>query len=438
MRQLFALLLLSLSAVAQNTQRMDEVVRSYADQQKFMGSVLVAKGDQVVFQKSYGYANLEWKTPNVDDGKYRLGSITKQFTAACILLLEEQGKLSTSDPVKKFYAEAPAAWDKVTLHHLLSHTSGIPNFTSFPDYGSTETLPTTPEKLILRFRDKPLDFAPGTKWDYSNSNYILLGYIVEQASGMPYGDFLQKNIFDKLGMKDTGLDTRPRILEHRVYGYTPAPQGIVNTGYIDMSIPFSAGALYSTTGDLLKWSNGLFGGKLLKPESLTKMTTPVLQDYAYGLGVVTKNGRKLIDHGGGIEGFNTHIAYYPDDQLTVITLANLNGPAADELAVKLAAIAHNEPVTLPNERREIPVAPAILQQYVGDYVHDAVTATVTLEGDQLYIQLTNQPKFPIYAESEARFFLKVVDAQLDFVKQGDKVTKAVLHQNGMDVEWIRK
>lgn len=438
MRRLLVVLLLSLSAFAQNTQRMDEIVRTYTDQQKFMGSVLVAKGDQVIFQKSYGFANLEWKTPNADDGKYRLGSITKQFTAACILLLEEQGKLSTSDPVKKLYADAPAAWDKVTIHHLLSHTSGIPSFTGFPDYTATEPLPTTPEKEILRFRDKPLDFAPGSKWDYSNSNYILLGYIVEKASGTSYADFLQKNILDKLGMKNTGMDTRAPILEHRVYGYTPSPIGTVNAGYIDMSIPYAAGSMYSTTSDLLKWSNGLFGGHLLKPESLAKMTTPVLQDYAYGLGVATKNGRKVIEHGGGIEGFNTEIAYYPDDKLTVVALANLNGNAVGEIANHLASVYFNEKVVLPTERKEISVAPAVLQQYLGVYTHDPATMTVTLEGNQLFSQLTNQPKVPIYPESETHFFLKVVDAQLDFVKEGEKVTKVVLHQNGQNIDWLKK
>ena len=437
-RYLFSLLLVSALTSAQDTKRMDEVVRSYVDSGKFMGSVLVARGDQVIFQKSYGYANLEWKIPNENDGKYRLGSITKQFTAACILLLEERGKLKTDDPVTRYYTAAPAAWDKITLHHLLTHTSGIPNFTSFPDYHSTQTLPTTPEKEIARFRDKPLDFQPGAKWDYSNSNYILLGYIIEKVSGMSYADFLQKNIFDKLGMKDSGIDSPHPVLAHRTAGYTPRPHGIENADFVDMSIPFAAGAIYSTTGDLLKWSLGLFGDKILKPESRAKMIKPYKQDYGYGIASHLEAGHKIIEHGGGIDGFNTQISYYPDDKLTVIALSNLNGPVGD-VAKNLAAIAHNEPVTVPTERKAISVAPAILQGYVGEYIHDQVTATVTIEANQLYIQLTNQPRFPVFAESESRFFLKVVDAQLDFVKDGSgKVTKAILHQNGQDIDWVRK
>ncbi|HEY3927036.1 MAG TPA: serine hydrolase [Candidatus Koribacter sp.] len=446
MRRLLVFLLLSLPALAQNTQRMDEIVRSYTDTHKFMGSVLVAKDDHVIFQKSYGYANLEWQTPNVDDGKYRLGSITKQFTAVCILLLEEQGKLSTSDPVNKYYAEAPASWDKITLRNLLTHTSGIHSFTSLPKYSELEPLPTTPEKELALIRDLPLDFEPGTKWDYSNTNFILLGYIVEKVSGMSFTDFLQQNVLAKLGMTNSGMDTRDPILEHRVYGYTPGPKGIQNAGYIDMSVPHGAGAMYSTTGDLLKWTQGLFGGHLLQPTSLTKMTTPFLNDYAFGLNVMTtKSGHKVIQHGGGIEGFNTELAYYPDDHLTVVALANLNGSAVGEIAHDLAAVYFNEKVVLPTERKALSVPPSTLQQYVGEYAGGmaSITLTVTLDGDQLYIQLTGQPKFAALPfadpESPNSFFFKEVDGELQFIKDSaGKFTKAVLHQGGRDVEWLRK
>jgi len=166
-----------------NLPRMEQVVQSYVSDTQFMGSVLVARGGTIVLDKGYGFANLEWNIPNTPTTKFRLGSITKQFTAASILLLEERGKLKTDDPVKKYIPDAPAAWDKVTIYNLLTHTSGIANFTSFPDYASTETAPTTPEKLVARFRDKPLEFQPGEKWNYSNSGYVLLGYLIEKISG---------------------------------------------------------------------------------------------------------------------------------------------------------------------------------------------------------------------------------------------------------------
>ena len=232
---------------------MDQIVTSYVTSGKFMGSVLVARGDQILLNKGYGSANLEWNIPNDPSTKFRLGSLTKQFTAASILLLEERGKLSVSDPVKKYLPDAPAAWDKITLYNLLTHTSGIPSFTGFPDYAESEPFATTPANLVARFRDKPLEFEPGTKWNYSNSGYALLGYLIEKVSGESYADFVQKNIFTPLGMKDSGYDSASAIIPHRASGYVAGPQGRENAGFIHMSVPFAAGALYSTTEDLLKW-----------------------------------------------------------------------------------------------------------------------------------------------------------------------------------------
>ncbi|MBV8864622.1 MAG: beta-lactamase family protein [Acidobacteriaceae bacterium] len=322
--------------------RMQQIIESYVADHKFMGSVLVARGDHILLDKGYGSANLEWSIPNSPTTKFRLGSITKQFTAACVLLLQERGKVKVSDPVKKYMPNAPTAWDKITIYHVLTHTSGIPNFTGFKDYTDLEAKSTTPEKLVERFRDKPLEFEPGTKWKYSNSGYALLGYLVEKITGQTYQQFLEQNIFTPLGMKDSGYDSNSSIIMHRASGYTPSGHGIVNAGYIDMTIPFSAGALYSTTEDLLRWERGLFGGRVLKPASLKQMTTPFKQDYAFALMVKQVNGRKEIDHGGGIEGFNTELAYWPDDQLTVIVLGNLNSGAPGELAGQLAATIHGE------------------------------------------------------------------------------------------------
>src|ERR1700683_1034361 len=335
----FALfVLLAGCCVAQDTARMDQMVQSYVADHKFMGTALVARGSQVLFNKGYGSANLEWDIPNAPNTKFRLGSVTKQFTAAGILLLEERGKLNVNDPVKKYMPDAPAEWDKITIFHVLTHTSGIPSFTGFADYKQTEPFETTPEKLVARFRAKTPDFQPGEKWSYSNSGYVLLGYLIEKISGQSYASFVQENIFTPLGMKDSGYDSNSKIIPHRAAGYAPSKDGLVNAGFIHMSIPFSAGSLYSTTEDLFKWERGLFGGKVLSDASLQKMTTPFKEDYAFGLGVRTTAGHKVIDHGGGIEGFNTHLAYYPDDRLTIVVLANLNGPASD-IAGKLGAVA---------------------------------------------------------------------------------------------------
>jgi CubicO group peptidase (beta-lactamase class C family) len=428
--------LLVASCFAQDVPRMEQVVQSYVSSKTFMGSVLVARGNEVLLDKGYGSANLEWNIPNSPTTKFRLGSLTKQFTAASILLLEERGKLKTSDLVKTLMPDAPPAWDKITIYNLLTHTSGIPNFTGFPDYASQEPFPTTPEKLVARFRDKPLDFQPGEKWSYSNSGYILLGYLIEKASGENYEKFVRENIFEPLGMKDSGVDSNSAIIVRRAAGYTPRKDGPVNAGFINMTVPFSAGALYSTTEDLRRWEQGLFGGKLLTAASLAKMTTPFKNDYACGLGVRTVNGHKVIDHGGGIEGFNTYLAYYPDDKVTVVALANLNGDAPQAIATRLGAIMHGEKVVLPSERKEITLVPKALEQYVGTYqMAPKIVMMITVANGQLISQISGQGKVPLFAESETKFFPKVVDAEIEFDKD-DKgaVTSLVLHQGGRDMK----
>jgi CubicO group peptidase (beta-lactamase class C family) len=205
---LFAALLLAGSGLLQNVDaRMDQIVQSYISNKQFMGSVLVARGNDVLFSKGYGFANLEWEIADTPSTKFRLGSITKQFTAASILLLEERGKLKVDDPVKKYLPDAPAAWDKMTIYHVLTHSAGIPNFTGFAEYPKLEPFAITPEKLVAVFRDKPLDFQPGEKMNYSNSGYVLLGYLIERISGQSYETFVKENIFTPLGMKDSGYDS---------------------------------------------------------------------------------------------------------------------------------------------------------------------------------------------------------------------------------------
>lgn len=420
---------------------MDQVIKSYADEAKtFMGTVLVARDGQVLVSRAYGFANLEWRIPNTPATKFRLGSITKQFTAASILLLEERGKLRIDDPVKKHLADAPAAWDQITIFHLLTHTSGIPSFTGFPEYRTAKLVSTPIEKIVETFRDKPLEFPPGEKWNYSNSGYLLLSYLVEKIGGQTYEQFVRENIFTPLEMKDSGYDSNRTIIPQRAAGHSPSPNGPVNAEFIHMSIPHGAGALYSTTEDLLRWTQGVFGGKLLSPASLGKMKTPFKNDYAFGLQVRTTNGRTVIDHGGGIEGFNTMLVYYPDSKLTIAVLANLNGNAPGEIAMKLGAVAHGETIKLTSERKEITLPPGILARYVGTYeVTPTVNMAITLVDGKLMTQLGQQRALPLFAESETSFFLKAVDAQVEFVKD-DKgvVTHAIMHQGGRDQKVLRK
>ena len=433
-RRAVVFLFVATSCLAQDAKRMDDVVQSYVVNKTFMGTVLVARGSDVVLSKGYGSANLEWQIPNTPATKFRLGSITKQFTAASILLLEERGQLKLDDPIKKYVPDAPATWDTITIFNLLTHTSGIPNFTNLPEYKTLKLEATPVAKTIATVRDRPLDFVPGEKMSYSNSGYLVLGYVIERITGGSYEKFVTDNIFTPLGMKDSGYDSNTAIIPRRAAGYVPSPAGPINADYIHMSIPHAAGALYSTTEDLLRWEQALFGGKLISAASLAKMTTPFKSDYAFGLMVQTANGRKVIQHGGGIEGFNTFLAYYPDAKLTVAVLANLNGQAPDRIASMLADLAHGGTVQLTSERKEIALPVATLSKYVGTYeLAPGVNMFMRLVGDHLTTQLTGQQQIPVFPESETKFFLKVVDAQLEFfVDASGAVTHAVMYQNGRE------
>ncbi|MFL9841033.1 serine hydrolase [Sphingomonas sp. ST-64] len=437
---LAALILTPVPAVAQDPGRMDAVVQDDARKGEFMGAVLVARDGDVLLDKGYGSANLEWKIANDGATKFRLGSVTKQFTAVAILLLQERGKLRIDAPVKTYLPDAPAAWDKVTLHHLLTHTSGIPNFTGFPEYEKLKTLPATHASLIARFSDKPLEFAPGEKFAYSNSGYVLLSAIVEKVSGQSYAEFVASNLFKPLGMDDTGYDSHAAIIPRRASGYAPAKDGPVNADYVDMTIPQGAGALYSTTRDLLKWQRGLYGGKLLKPTSLTAFRTPYKNGYALGIAVEAKDGVTTIEHGGGIEGFNTSLAYDPDRKITVVVLGNLNGPSPGKLSKSLMTLARGGTVVLPAERKAATIAPEQLAQYEGVYeLAPTFAITMRVKDGKLMTQATGQPEFELFPESKDRFFLKVVDAQVDFTRDAaGKVTGLILHQGGRSMPAPRK
>jgi CubicO group peptidase (beta-lactamase class C family) len=420
---------------ANDVARMDRDIDLRVSTGQFMGTVLVTKDGKILINKGYGSANLDWKVPNSPTTKFRLGSVTKQFTAASILLLEERGKLRIEDPVKKYLPDAPAAWDQITIFNLLTHTSGIPNFTAFPDYTITEAIPTTPEKLVARFRDKPLDFAPGASWRYSNSGYVLLGYLIEKISGEPYAKFLQDNIFVPLGMKDSGYDSNTKVIPGRAVGYVPGPGGPVVAGYVDMSIPFSAGGLYSTTADLLRWEKALYGTKLLTAVSLQKMTTPFRNDYAFGIVVrKTSNGDRIFWHNGGIEGFNTWIGYIPAQNVGVIVLANLNGEAADSIGNDLTAVAGGDKVTLVSDRQPTNLPDDVLDHLAGHYQFPSgAIMTVWRDGKRFLTQLSGQPAVELFPEKNGGFFLQVVDAQIAFNTDArGQITSLVLHQNGRD------
>jgi CubicO group peptidase (beta-lactamase class C family) len=416
--------------------RLLQVANSYTAGNAFMGTVLVAEGDQILLDQGYGMADLEWNIPNAPDVKFRLGSLTKQFTATLVLLLQQAGKLHIEDPVGKYLPDAPKSWEKITLANLLGRTSGIPNFTSDKDFGTWGMSKHTTAEEIAFFRDKPLDFEPGSKFTYSNSNYEVLGAVIEKVSGEKYGDLLRKRIFDPVGMHDTGLDTDELILPKRAQGYSPGKDGLVHARSESMTVPWAAGSIYSTTGDLLRWERALFGGKVLNDASLAAMTTAGKGDYGLGVGVVQQSGVKVIQHGGGIEGFNTQLAYVPDRKITVIVLSNVNGAAPGAMGGQLLDVAMGKPVILASERKPVPITKEELQKFTGVYdLAPTFALTVAVSGDSLTVQGSNQPALPaMYQGAEGghpRFFIPQVNAEIEFLPDSTgAISSLVLHQGG--------
>lgn len=398
---------------------------------KFSGTVLVARDGKPIVSKAYGMANYEWNIPNTPETKFRLASVTKQFTSAAIMLLQERGKISTADSVCKYVSECPAVWEPVTIKHLLTHTSGIPSYTSFPGWMDKKaTLPVTTAELLAEYKAKPLEYAPGEKYNYNNSAYHLLGVIIEKISGKSYADFLQENIFTPLGMKNSGYDMAKPLIKWRAAGYIRDGDGFANAAYLDMQIPYAAGSLYSTTGDLLIWEQALYGDKLLTQKSKDEMFTPFKSNYAYGWGVGKQFDHASNSHGGGIYGFSTYIIRFPDDKVTVIVLSNVQSSPSQRIANALSAIVFGAKYDLPKERKAITLPPNVLDQYVGEYdLNPTLKITITLENGNLMMKVPSQPAFQLFPESETVFFLKVADAQVTFVKDASgKVTQLLFAQ----------
>jgi CubicO group peptidase (beta-lactamase class C family) len=406
----------------------------------FSGSVLIARDGKVLFSKGYGMANLEHDVPNTPKTKFRLGSITKQFTAMAILILQERGKLKVEDRVKKYLPDAPKAWDEITIRHLLTHTSGIPNYTSYPDFLKTLPVRVTLKELIGKFRDKPLDFKPGEDFRYSNSGYAVLGQVIETAAGQGYAAFLNEAIFAPLGMKDTGYDNATSIVKHRAEGYTRR-LGVVLThcDYVDMSIPHAAGALYSTVEDLLRWDQALYTEKLVPRKALEAMFSPVRHYYGYGWLIDKKHGRTRYSHGGGIMGFVTMIERYPESKLLVVALSNLENSPVGAIGNDLSAIAMGDKYVIPREPKVAKIDPAVYDAYAGRYEADVPgkgkeVITVARDGGRLVCQRKGNTKVALVPESDTSFYIKASDAEARFVKDpSGKVASLVLVQDGEEV-----
>lgn len=406
----------------------DALVTAYTQADAFSGAVLVAHDGKPVLRKAYGLANREWTLPATPDTRFRLGSITKQFTAAAILQLAEQGKLTLDDPISKYYADAPAAWGPVTLKHLLTHTSGIPSYTAIPGFfGNPSRADRTPAEIVKLTQDRPLEFPPGSKFAYDNSGYILLGYVIEKVSGQTYEAYLKDHVFPRAGLANTGYDSSTAILPKRAAGYHHARGTVENAPYLAMSLPYAAGSLYSTVDDLLAWEQALQAGKVISPASVKAMFTDYGFKYGFGQSIGDQKGHRLWNHGGGINGFATMLAFYPDDGVTVVVLGNFDDAPSGRIATRLADLYFN-PETGPSG----PPGRAELDRYVGRYkIAGLMDIEVTREGDRLFGKATNQPKLELHRESGRTFFVSGAPAFVTFA-EGDKPAQLTLRQGGVD------
>jgi CubicO group peptidase (beta-lactamase class C family) len=349
--------------------KLEAYVRPYLDMKAFSGSILIARQGKVVLKEGYGMANYELTVPNTPRTKFHLASISKSFTAAAILILEERGLLRVDDPMTKHIPDYPGG-EKITLHHLLIHTSGIPNINNFPEYGNWSRFPQTPASLIQKFKNHPLRFSPGTRYDYSNSNYNVLAAIIEKVSGRSYGEFLKENIFDPLGMGDTAHDgDAAALIENVASGYTPAGyDGFEKTPYLDWTVKTGNGSIYSTVEDLYKWDRALYGDQILSRAALAKALTPHVDDsVGYGWFISRRLNRHCIRMSGRSPGFQGEIHRYVDDGTCVIVLSNNYSGAASFMINDIAAMAFGEPYETLAAKKDLEIDPKVIESYLGFY-----------------------------------------------------------------------
>jgi CubicO group peptidase (beta-lactamase class C family) len=391
-------------------------------------AVIIVKEGKVVFRKGYGKANLELGVPIEPDMLFRIGSITKQFTAVSILKLAEEGKLSLSDEITKFLPDYPTQGKKITVEHLLTHTSGIKSYTELPEWLGMWRKDMSLTELIALFKDKPMDFAPGENWRYDNSGYVLLGAIIEKASGQSYADYVEKQIFAPLGMTHSFYDRTERVIPRRASGYSKGKDGWVNCAYLSMTQPHAAGSLMSSVDDLALWDAALYTEKVVKQESLRRAWTPFKLNngkathYGYGWSMQSYEGHRIVTHDGGINGFVTSGYRLPDDKVYVAVLTNTNSPEVmpNDVAFKLAAIAIGKPLQAPVAMK---MPAEKLDAYAGVYQVDEKTqAIIRRDGDKLFLH-QGPRKTEIAPLSETEFFRP--DSQRDrltFIKSGAGVS----------------
>ncbi|UII27899.1 serine hydrolase [Fulvivirga maritima] len=440
---LFCSLLLSNVYAQSPTQKADSLIEKVMPEKKFGLSVLLVEGDKVRYQLTAGYADVEAQKEMNEKTIFRIGSVTKQFTAVAILTLVQQGELSLDDPLNKFISDFPKG-DQVKIRHLLNHTSGIKSFTDDPAFMDQVGEKITPEKMVDHIKQLGYDFDPGEEYKYNNSGFFILSYLIEQISGKSYAQYLNEKLFKPAQMSRSGVYDNAEKYANEAKGYSFENEKFERAINWDMSQAMGAGAIYSTAEDLVKWNKHLYGGEIIAQKLLdealanTKLNDDSDKEYGFGIAVSKYRGQQQYGHSGGLHGFLSYLAYFPELDVHVVVLsscfpAKYVVPAT--LAHDLINIFYDDQL---EKNTEIQVDKSNYASYIGKYkLMNGALMTISQVGDHLYTQLPGQSRFEIFPKGEDEFFLKVVQAELKFNRSKGEVVSVNLKQNGMDMELSR-
>ncbi|NNK87148.1 MAG: serine hydrolase [Flavobacteriaceae bacterium] len=432
---LILLLFISHFTFGQNLEKqLDTYLNEVYASDKPGATVMIAKDGKPIFRKAYGMADLELGVPMKPDNVFEIGSITKQFTAVSILMLEEQGKLSVDDDILKFIPDYPTNGHTITIHHLLNHTSGIKSYTAMESFQKNARVDMSPTEIIDFFKNEPMDFEPGEQFLYNNSGYIILGHIIEVVSGLSYAEFIEKNIFEPLGMKNSYYGSMTNLIPNRASGYQNR-DGYVNAEYLSLSLPYAAGSIMSNVDDLLTWQNAIRDNKLISAETHAKAVHgSELNDgthiaYGYGWGENNINGSKGYQHGGGIFGYTTMGIYLPEEDVYAAILTNCDCDSPGGVTTKILAMAIGKPY--PDVKEAITLNDGQLKTWVGAYqFEDGAVRFITLENGKLQSQREGSTKFEIFALDTDYFIFEEGTISYKFSNDGEGKRHVVMSNNG--------
>ncbi len=423
----------------------DQYMNEFNTQYPFSGSILISHKGKVVLRKAYGKAYYEKNISNTPDTKYTLASVTKQFVAVGIMMLQEQNKLNVNDPISKYIPGYPNG-NNITIHNLLTHTSGIGEYLNYSFIFTKEAKRHySVDEIIELFKNKPIQFKPGEKFAYCNSNYVLLGRIIQNISNKPCEDFLRDNIFKPLKMKNTGFYLDAANVTNKAEGYLRTEDGVIKCSdtddFMDLSSAYTPGGMYSTVDDLYLWNKALNSNKLLKKESLDKINTPYTKDLNYGYGVMVNNthDKKCIYHSGGLPGVENHFFRYIDDDTCIIILSNLPSAGCLSIEDNLYSILYKGKFETPKTYTEITLDTKVLDSFTGMYeVAPDDVYKVTREGNKLYIQETDDDKLRLHSFSQNEFFYKIRNEEVEFKNiENEKAMTLVTKSEGRVFEYKR-